>query len=89
MDRSTDLAVDFTLAPAALRFAVEVRLRRSGQRWVAVVQIDGRAQTGIGTTARAALTAALDSLGQLAVTVLMADPALLEPSVAIAEMATG
>ncbi len=89
MDQSNDLALQFTLAPAALRFSVEVRLRRAGERWIALATIQGQPQTGIGATPRAALAAVLDQLSTLAVTILMADTGLLEPSVAIAGMATG
>jgi hypothetical protein len=89
MERSSDLTVEFTLAPAALRYSVDVRLRRAGDRWIAVSRSGNSSLTGIGTSPRAALTAALEPLGKLAMTVLMADTGLLEPSLTVAQAAAG
>jgi len=64
---------------------VAVSLRRAGERWVA--QLDGNgAAIGLGTSARAALQAALEPFGEYAVTQLMADVALLEPSCRVLEL---
>jgi hypothetical protein len=89
MDRSNDPILDFTLAPAAMQLVVDVQLRRCRERWIAVASTNGRSQTGIGESPRQALSAALDPLGRLAVTALMADPGLLEPSILIAQAAAG
>jgi hypothetical protein len=117
MDRSIDHIVAFRLAPAGLGFGMDVRLRRTGERWVAVVELasdasstagrrdrrasraagagggsggfGGEEQTAVGPSPRAALTAALAHLDASAVKALLADTALLEPSVEIAALATG
>jgi len=89
MDRPIDHIVAFRLAPAGLGFGVDVRLRRAGERWVAVVVLDGREQTALAPSPRAALTAALATLDASAVKALLADTGLLEPSVEIAVLATG
>ncbi|CAN5756086.1 hypothetical protein BH23CHL7_BH23CHL7_09810 [soil metagenome] len=80
--------VQFTLSPPALGQSVSVRLRRAGGRWVA--QLDGSAQAvGIGSSARSALVAALEPLGSGAVTLLLADLALLGPSCRVLELERG
>ena len=69
-------SIDFTLGGLA------VRLIRSGDRWVA------RAGTSVavGSSARLALTAALEPLGQASVRALLADLILLEPSIRVAAL---
>jgi len=61
--------------------AVEIRLRRVGERWVA--QAAG-VHVAVGATARQALTAAIRPLGESASRALLADLALLQPSLAVA-----
>jgi len=78
-------AIDFTLdAPGCA--AVNVRLRRSGDRWAAEVAGDVSA-IGIAVSPRQALMVALEPLGPSAVTTLMADLGLLEPSLRVVELA--
>jgi hypothetical protein len=90
MDRLIDpTSLEFTLAPASLPYVVDVRLRRSGERWSVIADVQGRTHIGIGTSPRAALTAALTPLGKRAVTLLLADTGLLEPSVTLAGLAVG
>lgn len=79
-------SIEFTLTPATLSFAVAVRLRRAGERWVAQVGACGQQWTGLAPSARAALAAALEPLGDRASTVLTADLGLLEPSVRVARL---
>jgi hypothetical protein len=78
---NTRSAVQFSLRRGSAQ-PIDVRLRRLGPRWVADVSgpVVG---TGLGLTARTALTAALQPLGDLAMRALMADLGLLEPSVAV------
>jgi hypothetical protein len=72
--------VDFRLSASSLDFWVDVRLRGYGERWMAVADIGGEPEVGLGHTAHAALQAALVSLGDQAVQALMADPQLLSVS---------
>ena len=83
MERSTS-TIEFTLRPAN-GSAVSVRLRRLSLGWSADVPGVGSG-TGVGRTARQALTAALQPLGESALRALMADLGLLEPSVAVVEL---
>ena len=66
---------------------VDVSLSDAGDRWIALVETDGRRETGIGSTARLALSAALTPLGGCARGAVLADPALLAPSVQLADPA--
>ena len=66
---------------------VDVSLRDAGGRWIALVETDGRRETGIGSTARLALSAALTPLGDSARGAVFADPALLAPSIQLADRA--
>ena len=66
---------------------VEIRIRQLNGRWLAVADFDGQPEVGIGPTARAALAAALATLGQRAAAVLMADPQLLSISTALRQPA--
>jgi len=76
--------IEFTLRPPG-RTPVQVRLRRVAERWTA--NVNGPISTvGLGGTARQALTAALEPLGDFAVRVLLTDLGLLEPSLAIAQI---
>lgn len=81
---ATKPQIEFTLRPVG-REEVSVRLRRLGGGWSA--QISGSAASiGMGTSARSALTAALQPFGDRAIRVLLADLGLLEPSIAVLEM---
>lgn len=79
-DRVYGPDVTFRLRAAHLDFWVDVRLRRSDERWVAVANIGGENEVGLGGDPPSALSAALSSLGPMAITALRADPALLAPS---------
>lgn len=76
--------VQFHLAAPAYPLGVPVRMRSFGERWVAVARIDEEPQWGLGVNARQALGAALTSLPASTRTALLADLALLHPSVQIA-----
>jgi hypothetical protein len=69
--------VKFRLTAPDLDFYVDVRLRDFGGRWLAVADIAGENEIGLGRRARDALVASLSSLGLEAVTHLLADPSLL------------
>ena len=83
MERSKS-TIEFTLRPGN-GSVVSVRLRRLSLGWSADVPGVGYG-TGVGRSARQALTAALQPLGESAVRALMADLGLLEPSVAVVEL---
>jgi len=72
-------AVEFTLQPPGGGSDLNVTMYAVGERWVARVagRVDG---TAVALSARGALTAALAPLGERAVTLLLADLRLLEPS---------
>lgn len=72
--------IRFRLGSSALSDAVDVALRRVGDRWVAVADIAGHRQTGLGVTPGGALAASLGQLSAEHRTALLADPALLGPS---------
>ena len=69
-------SVEFRLASDELGIDVAIRLRQIDGRWLAVAEFDRDPEVGIGGTPRAALSAALSSLGRRAATALMADPQL-------------
>ena len=71
-------SVDFTLG------GLPVRLTLAGERWVARVG----ESVAVAGTARLALAAALEPASGVKASVLLADLALLEPSVAVARMET-
>lgn len=77
--------LDVRLTAPSLDFSVDVRLRSFGERWIASAEIAGQTQTGLATTARQALSASLASLGDRVRALLLADPALLGPSLALIE----
>jgi len=70
----------FRLAPAGLGVAVDVVLRRFGDRWLSVGDAGGGRTIGMGRSARQALRASLDTLGARTASTLMADPELLAVS---------
>lgn len=71
---STDLK--FRLCARESGRTVDVRLRESGERWMAAADLDGTESVGIGATARHALTAALATLDPAISRQLLADPEL-------------
>ena len=81
---NTRSVVQFSLKQGSAQ-PIDVCLRRLGPRWVA--EVSGPVLgTGLGLTARTALTAALQPLGDPVIRALMADLGLLEPSVAVLEL---
>jgi hypothetical protein len=68
--------VQFQLTAPSLDFYVAVRLRQFDGRWLAVAEIGGEPEIGVGHSAHHALRAALASLGPAAAAELLADPAL-------------
>lgn len=80
-----DTPIRFTLCPPALGRSVSIALRRAGERWVAQVEGAGLA-AGMGSSAGAALGAAIEPLGSAAVSALLADLGLLEPSLQVLEL---
>lgn len=69
--------VQFRLTAAGLEFWVDVRLRSWGDRWLAVADLGGDPEIGLGQTARQALEGALAPLGRHAARAFLADAALL------------
>ena len=67
----------------------DIRLRRVGDRWIAVSDSRGREVTGIGSTARGAIVASIEWLGPSAVRGLLVDLRLLDVSVLLAESTAG
>jgi hypothetical protein len=63
---------------------IEVRIRSFGERWIAVAEIAGEPEIGLGRNPREALQAALGSLGERLTRLILADRQLLAPSVEIA-----
>ena len=71
--------VEFTLPSPGSGGPLDVRMRRTGERWA--VSVTGESETtAIALSARQALAAALAPLGEPAVKQLLADLRLLEPS---------
>ena len=87
MNGATAPALQVRLAPVLLDYDVDVRLRTDGDRWIANATVNGVACLGLGPTPRAALTAALGSLPDEDVTLLLADTMLLAPSIEVARLA--
>jgi hypothetical protein len=88
MDQQPRLvSVNARLASEELGIDVDIRLRQLDGRWLAVASYGGDPEVGIGATPRAALAAALTTLGERAAAVLMADPQLFGVSVAIRQPA--
>jgi hypothetical protein len=83
MNRDGAVSVQFRL-DAQGAVSVDVRVRSVGERWMAVAEIGGKPEVGIGRSPRQALEASLASLGDRAVAACLQDLALLEPSVEIA-----
>jgi hypothetical protein len=77
--------VQFQLTAPSLDFYVAVRLRQFDRRWLAVADIAGEPEVGLGNTAHQALTAALSSFGTPAVKALLADLTLWRISQSVIE----
>lgn len=84
--RPTLVSVNFRIGAPALDFYVDVRLRNFGDpqavegsdgRWLAVADIAGEHEIGLGSSPRGALLASLSSLGAQATAALLADPQLI------------
>lgn len=82
---TADGQIEFTLQPAAPLPAIDVRMRRFGERWVAEAG-SALPNVGVARSPREALVAALAPLGADAVTRLLADLSLLEPSCEVIEL---
>lgn len=78
------ISVNARIGSEQLGIEAEIRLRELEGRWLAVADFGGEPEVGIGATPRAALSAALATLGDRAAAALMADPQLLAVSVAVA-----
>ncbi|HVM30992.1 MAG TPA: hypothetical protein VM305_09540 [Candidatus Limnocylindrales bacterium] len=77
-------SIRFSVTSATPGWPVTVSLRRGSHGWVA--KLDGAGwPVGIGPTAGAAVRAALRPLGKHVVTAVLADIALLEPSLRVLE----
>lgn len=81
------VSVNTRLACEQLGMDVELRLRHLDGRWLAVADFDGEPEVGIGPTPRAALVAALATLGDRAAAALLADPQLFGLSLAVRQLA--
>lgn len=80
MARPRLVSVQFRLQAPTLDFWVDVRIREFHGRWIAVADIAGEPELGLGATAREALAASLSSLGPWAASAFLADPQLLAVS---------
>lgn len=88
MDRQPRVvSVTAHLGSAEVGIEAEIRLTQLDGRWLAVADFGDAPEVGIGSTPRAALAAALSTLGKRAAAALMADPGLLAPSLAIRQPA--
>jgi hypothetical protein len=79
------MGVEIRLTAPAFDFWVEVRLRSWGDRWLAVAEISGEPEIGLGQHAREALEGALAAFGPSTAQAFLADPALLAASPNILE----
>ncbi|MCV0402685.1 MAG: hypothetical protein K5924_03130 [Chloroflexi bacterium] len=77
------VSVNARIGSADLGIEVGIRLRQLDGRWLAVAEFADEPEVGIGATPRAALAAALGTLGTRAASALMADPRLLGVSAEI------
>ncbi len=75
--RPTLVNVQFRLSSPFLSFYVDVRLRNFNGRWLAVADIAGDKEIGMGRGTSEALAACLSSLGPSATAALLPDPQLL------------
>lgn len=84
---SSIVDTQFRLSATAFAVSVDVRLRSRADRWIAVAEVGAGSQVGLGRTAREALSAALRSYREEVRRALLADLALLAPSIEIMEAA--
>jgi hypothetical protein len=89
MSADRRLTLEVRLSAPSLDFWVDVSLRPVGERWIGVADIGGEREIGFGTSARQALSASLAPLGDRTRAALLADPALLAPSRAVAARPSG
>lgn len=75
---TTVSGMEFRLSSPRLDFYVDARLHDFSGRWLAVADIAGDMEIGLGRTAGDALVASLASLGVEAVTHLLSDPSLVD-----------
>jgi hypothetical protein len=85
-DSTAERSLRFRLISDCAAVQADVRLRNSGDRWVADSKSRGRHVTGIGSTARAATVASLEWLGPAAVAELLSDLRLLDVSSRLREV---
>lgn len=78
---SNSQAIEFQLELPSLGYTVSVRLRDFTDRWFAVADCGAVRHSGLGSTAREALVAALAPLGPRTTVTLMAEPAMFGASV--------
>lgn len=86
MTTSTPDIRAFTLTAPSAGISVDVTLRTTGGRWVAVAMTGERRDIGIGSKPGVALTAALAWLPAATRVELLADATLLGPSRAVLEL---
>lgn len=68
------------LTAPAIDFWVDVRIRSWGDRWLAVADIAGEPEIGLGRDPRQAIEGALAALGRQTAHALLADSSVLGPS---------
>jgi 2-haloalkanoic acid dehalogenase type II len=73
--------VEFRLTAPEVDFWIDVRLRSWGHRWLAVADIAGEPEIGLGRNARQAVEGALASLGQRTARAFLAEPSSLAAGV--------
>lgn len=83
--RPTLMNVEFRLTAPGVDFWVDVRLRSWGDRWLAVADIAGEPELGLGRSAPQALEGALASLGRQTARAFLADPSLARASADLTE----
>lgn len=77
--------MELRLTAPGIDFWVDVRLRAWGDRWLAVADIAGEPEIGLGRNARQALKAALASLGERTERAFLVDPSLIAAGADIAK----
>jgi hypothetical protein len=74
------IRLGFRLHASGTDAGVDALLECADDRWVAILTHGGRTQTGLGASARTALTVALESLAPRSAAALLADPELFAVS---------
>ena len=77
--------VEFEVRDSAVPWPVSVRIEDRGERCTASVRCGETSTSGLGSTARQALAAALAPFGARTVTALMAAPAMFGASLRLLE----